>query len=424
MNYMKRVILFTSIICISFMLNAQLKIDEENNVMQDGIPVFQGQMQIKSDGRKFSFAFAPGDRVQLVLSTEKDKNIKYATLRTATGTKIWSTEDVSGFNETVGIAREGVYTLEIIGKGLGGRTISLDIIRKPGSQQDYNPAWMKYSTYHPNEVEYSVDSVVGYNPPVVSQKLIKVFDQYLYQNVEMFNLSTQILGQAGIHNSQAKGYAMRIDPAKVPRNGKLKGYTYSLSSVLGGAKHWVIADITVSVGAMFLSPAAGFAAHGAMAIIGPQPGNEPVMYYISNRESDIDRVKEIFRPYNDGRKVTNAYKEGIGTVVGLVSGKAGNAIKDTKVHVKNEGDLDFDQKGKVTNLLMYSALPPVDKWFIMANPEYTQAKNVKMKASAIYYAPTYKNVPANEYVYTLKTIPVKKTAVEYSKSVVFGSIKK
>jgi len=424
MNLMKQLILLTIIFCVGLKLNAQLKIDETNYSPEDGIPVFQGQMQIRSDGHKFSFAFAQGDKVRLKLSTEKDKNIKYATLRSITGTKIWSKEDVSEFDETVGIGHEGVYTLEIIGKGLGGRMVMLDIIRKPGSQKDFNPAWMKYSTYRPNEVEYTVDSVVGYNEPVVSQKLIKVFDQYLYQDVKMFSLSTQILGQAGIHNSQAKGYAMAIDPNKVPKNGKFKGYTYNLSSVLGGAKHWVIADITVSVGAMFLSPAAGFAAHGAMAIIGPQPGNEPVMYYISNRESDIDMVKEIFRPYNDGRKVTNAYKEGLGTVVGLVSGKAGNAIKDTKVHVKNEGDLDFNQKGKVTNLLMYSALPPENKWFIMANPEYTQAKNVKMEGSAIYYAPTYKNVPANEYVYTLKTVPVKKTAVEYSKSVIFGSIKK
>jgi hypothetical protein len=160
-----------------------------------------------------------------------------------------------------------------------------------------------------------------------------------------------------------------------------------------------------------------------MAIIGPQPGNEPVMYYISNRESDIDEVKEIFRPYNDGRKITNAYKEGIGNLVGLVSDKGKDAVQDTKVKVKNEGDLDFNQKGKVTNLLMYSALPPVNKWFIMANPEYTQAKNVKMHGSAIYYAPTYKNVPAKEYFYELKTVPVEKSILEYSKSVTFGSIK-
>ncbi|MDF1547458.1 MAG: hypothetical protein P1P88_06535 [Bacteroidales bacterium] len=421
---MKKLFLLTSMLCISFIINAQLKIDEENMTTADGIPVFQGQMQIKNEGRKFSFAFAQGDKVQIKLSTEKDKNIKYANLRSISGTKVWSKEDVSEIDETIGISREGVYILEVVGKGLGGRMVTLELIKKPGSQMDFNPAWMKYSTYHSNEVEYNVDSVIGYNPPVVSQKLIKVFDQYLYQNVEMFNLSTQILGQAGIHNSQAKGYGMGIDPTKIPRNGKFKGYSYSLSSVLGGAKHWVIADITVSVGAMFLSPAAGFAAHGAMAIIGPQPGNEPVMYYVSNRKSDIDVVKEIYRPYNDGRKITNAYKEGLGNVVGLVSGKAKDAVKGTKVHVKNEGELDFDQKGKVTNLLMYSATAPENNWFIMANPEYTQAKNVKMKGSAIYYAPTYKNVPAKEYMYTLKTVPVKKTASEYSKSVVFGSIKK
>jgi len=418
-----RLLLLTAVIaCTSLIVHAQAKINRENE-MEEGIPVFQGQMQIKSEGRSFSFAFAQGDRVLIKLSTEKDKNIRSAKLSFLNGSKIWEQDDVSNINEVIVIAREAVYTIEIIGKGLGGRGVNLDIIRKPGNQIDFNPAWMKYSTYTERNEEYTVDSVIGYKEPVISEKLIKIFDQYLYQDVEMFDLSTQILGQAGIHNSQAKGYAMRIDPNKVPKHGKFKGYKYNLSSVLGGAKHWVIADITVSVGALFLSPAAGFAAHGAMALIGPQPGNEPVMYYISNRESDIDDVKEIFRPYNDGRKITNAYKEGIGNLVGLVSSSGKDAVKDTKVHVKNEGDLDFDQKGKVTNLLMYSALPPVNKWFIMANPEYTQAKNVKMHGSAIYYAPSYKNVPAKEYFYELQTIPVEKSALKYSKSVTFGSIK-
>lgn len=420
---MKKQILLTLILCMSVILSAQEKIDRGAGA-DGGIKVFQGQVRINSSGRKFSFAYAQGDKIILKFTTHKDKKLKYVALTDSHNRKLWQKDNFASYDDAFTISKEDVYTFEFVAKGMGARDVTLEIIRMPQNPaQSFNTAWMKYPTYIGTEVNYTVDSMAGYKPAVVSEKELKIFDQYVYQDVEMYNKSTQVLGQAGIHNSQAKLFKMDLDPNKVPKNAKLKGYSYSVSSVLGGAKHWAIADITVSVGALFLSPAAGFAAHGAMALIGPQPGNEPVMYYISNRESDYGRVKEIFRPYNDGRKVTNAYKEGIGTVVGLINKNAGNAVKGTKVHVRNEGDLDFNQKGKVTNMFMYSATPPINKWMIMANPEYTQAKNVKMKGSAIYYAPKFKKVKAKQYHYDLNIIPVEKTAMQYTKSVSWESIK-
>jgi len=174
-----RLLLLTAVIaCTSLIVHAQAKINRENE-MEEGIPVFQGQMQIKSEGRSFSFAFAQGDRVLIKLSTEKDKNIRSAKLSFLNGSKIWEQDDVSNINEVIVIAREAVYTIEIIGKGLGGRGVNLDIIRKPGNQIDFNPAWMKYSTYTERNEEYTVDSVIGYKEPVISEKLIKIFDQFL-----------------------------------------------------------------------------------------------------------------------------------------------------------------------------------------------------------------------------------------------------
>jgi hypothetical protein len=419
----KLLLLLTVITAFTFIGQAQAKIDREEGSgnLADGTPVFQGQLKVTSLGYKLSYAFDKGDKVLIKFRTEKDKKLKSVVFKDLYGNNLWKQTKLASANKEINITKEGVYTFTLMAKGMGARDVTLDIIRK--TDKLYNTAWMKYSTYTTTEVKYTVDSMIGYNEPVVTQKLIKVFDKYMYQNVKLFSFHKQILGQAGIHNSQAKGYPTGLKPELAPKNGKLKGYTYSLSSVLGGAKHWVIADIAVTTGAMFLTPATGFAAHGAMALIGPQPGNEPVQYFISSRESDIKIVREIYSPHNDARKVTNLAKDGIGEFVGLFSGDAKKAVKGTKVKSYNEGDLNFNQKGKVTNMLVYSAKPPTYKWFIMANPEYTQAKNVKLDGSAIYYAPVYKNVKAKEYTYPVKTVPLEKTTTKYTKTIRYGSIK-
>lgn len=421
---MKKVLLlFIVLISIAYYSHAQAKIDRENEIGQDGIVVFQGEMKIRSTGRKFSFAFAKGDKVLLKCTTEKDKKLKYVCFTNIRGSKLWEQYNPASFTKEINIKEEGVYTLELTAKGMGSRLATINIIRKPGITKDFNTAWMKNNTYKGNEVKYSIDSVVGYKEPVITQDTLKVFDKYLYKNIEMVNYENQILAQMGIHNSQAKPFKLGLNPTKVPKNAKLKGYTYSLSSVMGGKKHWVIADVTVSVGAMFLSPVGAFAAHGAMALIGPQPGNEPIQYFLTDHESDLKVVREIYSPHNTGRKVTNVYKDGVSEVVGLFSGKAKKAVKGTKVHEYNEGELHFNQKGKVTNMLIYSATPPSKELMILANPDYTHAKNVKLKGSAIYYAPVYKNVKAEEKLYQLNTVPVEKTTTKYTRETTYGSIK-
>ncbi len=405
---------------------AQADTDKNNEAFgysNDAILVFQGMQKITSIGVKYSFAYAKGDRVILKYITEKDKKLKKIWFADSEGKIIWSQVGIASLTKEFIIPTEGVYTFGLFAKEMGARKTDIKIIREPGSIKDYNTAWTVYKTYTPKEVKYTIDSMIGYQKPAITQKTFKVFDKYLYQNVEFYSLSKQILGQAGIHNSQAKGYSMNIDPTKVPKNGKLKGYNYSLSSVLGGAKHWEIVDVTVSVGALFLSPAAGFAAHGAMALIGPQPGNEPVQYYISNRKSDIEIVREIYSPHNDARKATNTGKDIVADVAGVFSDDAKDAVKGTKVKSYSEKNLNFNQKGKVTNLFVYSATMPKDKWFIMANPEYTQAKNVKLKGSAIYYAPSFKNLKANEYFYNVKTKKIEKSKIQTIKTVRYGSIK-
>lgn len=422
---MKKLLLFIGILCISHLSYAQAKIDREGGDMGngDGIAVFQGKINVSTNGRTFSYAFAQGDVVQIKFTTYKEKKLNQARFHNEYGSNLWQDVKIASANQQISITKEGVYTLELDGRGLGGRDVTLDIIRKPGSKKDFNTAWMKYSSYKSEDVNYTVDSIIGYKQPVISVDTLKVFDKYLYQNIELVNYKSQILAQMGIHNSQAKPFQLGIDPNKVPKNGKLKGYTYSLSSVLGGAKHWKIADITVTVGAMFLTPAAGFAAHGAMALIGPQPGNQPVQYFLTDQESDLKVVREIYSPHNVARGVTNVYKDGVGELAGLFSGKAKNAVKGTKVHVYNEGELHYNQKGKVTNMLIFSAQPPSKDLMILANPDFTQAKNIKLNGSAIYYAPKYNMVKAKQYYFDVEKVKLSKSTKKYTRTASYSSIK-
>ncbi|MBN2758268.1 MAG: hypothetical protein JXR51_13935, partial [Bacteroidales bacterium] len=368
---MKKIFFLACIIGMSYSTSAQLKVDREN-ALEEGIHVFQGQMEIKSNGRSFSFAFAKGDRVLLKLSTEKDKEIRSANLTSVNGGRIWGKESVSNFSEEIVISNEDVYTLTIIGKGLGGRTVSLEIIRKPGSQADFNTAWMKYNTYTTQEVKYAVDSVIGYKAPIISQKDIRVFNKYLYQNISLYDDRFQVKGNLAIDGNHVKAYPMQIDPTKVPKDAKFKCYTYSMNAVLGGQQHWQIAELCGQVGgalaSVFLSPAAGFAVNGAMALIGPPPNKAPVMYYMSNRQSDIKTVGEIKSNENKAKNVANTVTKGVSTVVSIFNKDAGKSVENsTKLDRKTEADLDFNQKGNVTNLFVTSALPPKAKYFIMTN---------------------------------------------------------
>lgn len=402
-----------------FLLGITTALSAQTN---EGIVVFQGKFTIDSNGKKFSFAYAKGDRIELKYTTEKNKKLKEVWFADAQGKKLWVQNKPASLTKEFVINKEGVYSFGLVSKLMGSRETELEIIRYPGQQKDFNTAWMPYYSSKQEIIKYNADSAIGYKKPIENIEKIKVFDKYLYQNVELVNYKSQILAQMGFHNSQAKPFKLGINPNKVPKNAKLKGYTYSLSSVMGGKKHWAIADVTVSAGALFLSPAGAFAAHGAMAIIGPQPGNEPIQYFLTDNEADLKVIREIYSPHNTARGVTNLYKDGVGELAGIFSDKAKNAVKGTKVHVYNEGELHYNQKGKVMNMLVFSATSPEKDLMILANPDYTHAKNVKLKASAIYYAPKYSIVKAKKYFYDLDKISLSKTAEKHTRIASFKSI--
>lgn len=395
----------------------------DTNIQQDEIIVFQGKKKISSSGKTYSFALDKGDKVLIKMSIEKDKELKYVSVKEMnSGSIIWQRERLTTSSSEININKEGVYTFEFKAKGMGAREVTLDIVRTPGRTKLYNTAWMSYNTYTPEEIRYTVDTVIGYQAPVRTDTVMKVFHKYYYQKVDVFNYSKQILGQGGVHNSQGDSKPLTINNALVPSGAKFKSYNYNLSSQIGGAKHWALADIGVSAVSMALSPAASMAAHGAMGLIGPQPGTEPIQYFMSNRSSDLNTIKEIYSLYNQGRKVSNKAKDTTAKYLSKVSDKAADAVKGTKVKQYDENDLSFNQKGLVTNMHVSSAKPPEAKYIMFGNPDIAQAKNIKMNAYAIYYAPVFYQVRAEKTYYEVITEQLSKSKIKYTKSVHFGSV--
>ncbi|MBN2766496.1 MAG: hypothetical protein JXR27_09015 [Paludibacteraceae bacterium] len=415
-------------LCLFLCLMLFVVFQSQVRCQSEGIPVFQGNIELNRDGRTFSYAFAQGDKVLLKVVTGKRKELRNIRITTLSGDVVWSKENTPGFEEEISLSREGVYTLSVEKKGLFNQTIGLDIIRKPGAVADYNPAWTKHNRYKAEVVSFKVDTAVGYESAVQNEIDLKVFNKYLFQNISLYNFKDQVKGNLALDGNHVQGFPMGVDPNKVPKGAKFKCYTYSLNSVLGGQKHWAIAELAGQIGgtaaSIFLTPAAGFAVHGAMALVGPAPNKAPVMYYMSNRHSDIKTIGEMKSNTGKAKGAVNTYTNAVSSVIGLVNKDAGKAVKKaTELDTKTEADLDYTQKGNITNLFVNSAIPPTEKYFIMTNSYLMHAKNIHLSATAMYYVPSFFTVKAKEEVFNLKKEQIEKTETKFSKTTEYVSIK-
>lgn len=124
------------------------------------------------------------------------------------------------------------------------------------------------------------------------------------------------------------------------------------------------------------------------------------------------------------KDVANTVTGGVSKVVGLFSDDAAKTVKNaTELDTKTEADLDFTQKGNVTNLFVNSAIPPTEKYFIMTNSYLMQAKNINLNATALYYVPSFFTVKAKEEVFNLKKAQTEKTERKVTKTTEYVSIK-
>lgn len=397
-----------------------------NETLSSDMPVFQGAFELVNSGRSLSYAFAAGDKVFVKIGTPKKRELRSVRLTTLTGEVVWSRDNTASFEIEIPIQQAGVYTFNFEKRGLFKFKANVDISRKAGSVAQHNTAFRKHNIYTPELVKFKVDSAIGYQSAAYNMQEFKVFNKYYFQNVSLFSHKSQVKGNLALDGNHVKGYPLAIKPELVPADAKLKSYTYSLNSVLGGQQHWRIAELTAQIGgtaaSIFLTPAAGFAVHGTMALIGPSPSNAPVLYYMSNRHSDIKTVGEIKSNYTKAATVSNTAVNIVSAGLGFFSDKAAKKVDKLKVDTKDEGDLDFTQKGNVTNLFVSSAIPPTEQYFIMTNSYVAQAKNISLNGTALYYFPTYFTVRAQEEDYKLKTTQIQKEETKINKRTNFVSI--
>lgn len=148
------------------------------------------------------------------------------------------------------------------------------------------------------------------------------------------------------------------------------------------------------------------------------------MYYMSNRHSDIKTIGEMKSNTGKAKDVANTVTGGVSKVVGFFSDNAAKKVKNaTELDTKTEADLDYTQKGNITNLFVNSAIPPTEKYFIMTNSYLMHAKNIHLSATAMYYVPSFFTVKAKEEVFNLKKEQIEKTETKFVKTTDYVSIK-
>ncbi|PWE00654.1 hypothetical protein [Marinilabilia rubra] len=361
-----------------FLLSSTLK-------AQTTQPVFKGRIQVSNTTHFLQYAFHKGDVVVLDVKTEKRKLdfIKFLDQDGNVLGKKESFEELEGFE--VQIPETGVYDFQIKGRGLSSRDTRVNISRKPGKsgKELFNPAFVKETVYDTTEVTYACDTVVGNLPAKFEEVELSVFDKYLYETRDFVDESFQLKGN--LANDYSRHFNYKV--AKEIDGVKMKSFTYTITSKVGGAKHWKLASIGTSVGTMFVNPAAGYALNHMMGMMGPQAGGEPTMVAFSKNESDAAVIKKMA----DGK---NRAKSAVSGLLNTVSGGAvGEKAEDTSGELKGV----YQLSNATTHSGQHYGLME-DGTIILTNADPHKAKNVRLNISGIYYAPLYRKVKAKEKI--------------------------
>lgn len=330
---------------------------------QEALNVFAGKCK-GYDTKPFviSFAFAQGDTVLFDYRTEKMyQEVSVSSAEFKYVYKATKTDSLVNYKFVVPCKQ--VYTFKFTGRKLKSRWVEVLIRRIPASAKTryYNTAVTKQYLPNTRSVILDYDSIVS---TAVESKIttVDVFDKYIHQSVAMKESSFQLLAaMAGTKATKQLAFSAPVAP-DVP-NVRFKYWSYTVSSKLGGAKHWQMAEIGSSVALSFACPAAGAAAGLLMDKMGPQEGGEPSDFFIAMDKHSADVVNRKFGRWDANDKV-KLYKLGSMTSIYGISG--------------------------------------VEKGFnmVMVNHSLAKAKNIKLEISALYYAPYFRQVNAEEITVT------------------------
>lgn len=368
--------------------------------------IFHGYIEITNDTHVFQFGLHKGDLVIVDLETDKRKidQFEVVTKKTKVVARRSKIEELEGYKFRV--PESSVYDFKFTGRGLARRNALVTIKREAGKEGPalMNPAFFKETRYDTTEIVYECDTVIGILPAVTGEVELELFDRYVYQTKEFLNESFQLKGS--LSDDYERHFTYKVpEPAEGLEH---KGFSYTVTSKMGGEKHWKIAKIGVSVGAMFVNPALGFASEHYMDLMGPQPGGEPSLLMFSSHEGDVAVVREML---NARATLQNKGSELLHTLSGGHLGKS-----DAGSRGEFQG---LFQMGAVTAQygLHYNSLKECT--LILGNYDPAKAKNVKLSLAAIQSAPLYRKVRSEQKVVKPELKKLKKKEISISSETVY-----
>jgi hypothetical protein len=313
-------------------------------------------------------------------------------------------EELEGYKFRV--PESSVYDFKFTGRGLARRNALVTIKREAGREGPalMKPAFFKETRYDTTEIVYDCDTVIGTLPAVTEEVELELFDRYVYQTKEFLNESFQLKGSLSSDFEKHFNYKVP-EPAEGLEH---KGFSYTVTSRIGGEKHWKLAKIGVSVGAMFVNPALGFASEHYMDLMGPQPGGEPSLLMFTSHEGDAALVREML---NTRATLKNKGSEVLHTLTG---GRVGESNAGPSGEFKG-----LFQMGAVTAQygLHYNSLKECT--LILGNYDAAKAKNVKLSLAAIQSAPLYRKVKSEQKVVKPELKKLKKKEISISSETVY-----
>lgn len=379
---------------------------------QEKFTLYEGNLIVRNGGYELTYALPAGDEIILSLSTVKDKKLKEVKVESLNGTEsLFDRRNATPFDgERLRISKDGVYRFFFKAGGFANRLSHIKIERVPGADETkyFNSAWEYEAHYDSTLVEYQTDSLTGYAEPVLSQTELKVFNKYVYQTQTFMKEHKQLLGRMGVHNSQSKTYTfVKPTPPNIPGVG-LKHISYVVSSKIGGAKHWQAASIGTTIAATFMNPAAGLAANQAMQMMGPEPGGEPTRYYFSTNPEDGKTIHRMLSPKDNAKQAARVVGNWLEGAVKDVTGQNTHIASDVdKYELKA-----VYHSGSVTSLYSVTERLPDKGYLTLGNFANATAKNTDVIFNAIWFAPVYSTVLAEQRHIDITTVPVNRSQIK------------
>lgn len=368
--------------------------------------IFHGYIEITNDTHVFQFGLHKGDLVIIDLETDKRKidQFEVVTKKTRVVARRSKIEELEDYKFR--IPESSVYDFKFTGRGLARRNAKVTIKRQAGSggPKVMNSAFFKETRYDTTEIVYECDTVIGTLPAVTEKVELELFDRYVYQTKEFLNESFQLKGS--LSDDYVRHFSYKVPEPEEGLNSK--GFSYTVSSKIGGAKHWQLAKIGVSVGSMFVNPALGFASSHMMDVMGPQPGGEPSILLFSTEPDDAKVVREIL----NGQDVLKSSASGM--LYSATGGRLGSNASRSTGEFKG-----VFQMGMITAQygLHYNSLKECT--LILGNYDPAKAKNVKLSLSAIQSAPLYRKVKSEQKVVNPELKKLKKKDIAISSEYVY-----